>query len=156
MPARTTRTLEKPLSRPRRSPLELLGGRWGLCLLAAAVTALSVYYLAWVAPSLVPVPPGVSVPYPEATRLLEKACAWCGERRVAVALIGAAVVLAGLVLPGRGLRYHLWLAIVLSCALGFTYLSISAPLDRLVDRVKASLPEERPLPDFLPGGAGRK
>jgi hypothetical protein len=153
MSVKTLKTVDRPPTSyaPRRTVFSMLGSRFGLFLIASGVTGLLVYYLAWEAPWLVPVPPGVKVPYPEATRFLEKVAIWCGEHRVSTALLGAMLVLPGLLSRWSGPRYHLWCAILVSCALGFSYLSISAPLDRLVQQVKSNLPDARRVPDYLPG-----
>ena len=151
MHSRTTRMVDKPQSSQRRTIFAFIGTRWGCFLVAAGVTSLLAYYLAWVAPALVPVPPGVKVPYPAATRFLEGVCAWCGQHELVVASIGAALLVPGILSRWSGPRYHMWLAVLLGCALGFSYLSISAPLDRLVERVKSALPEGREIPDYLPG-----
>lgn len=146
----TTKRVEKPHGGQKQTVFAFIWTRWGLLLIATGVTSLLVYYLAWVGPTLVPVPAGLKVPYPEATRFLESVCIWCGTHRIVVALIGAALLVPGLT-PWFGPGYHLWLSILLGCALGFTYISISAPLDRMVEQVKSSLPDERVVPDFLPG-----
>ena len=39
-------------------------------------------------------------------------------------------------------RYYVVLTVLVSLALGFTYLSISAPIDRLVNQVEEAIPED--------------
>ncbi len=121
--------------------------RWKFILLAALPIALSVYYLAWVAPTLVPLPPGVKVSYPAATRFLEEVCSWCGEHRWEVALIGLGLLASGFAFRFliAAERYYIALAALVSVALGFTYLSISAPIDRLIKAVEESFPDNRVL-----------
>ena len=140
---------EPPRQKKRRSiPIK------GLAFLAAAPIALAVIYLTQMAPGLVPVPEEVTVPFPAATRFLEKVCAWSGEHPWWVAITGAGLLLPGAV-SGRGRRYYIWLAILSSLALFFMYLSISAPIDRLIHTVEENLPPPRETPDFLPGKVRR-
>jgi hypothetical protein len=145
-----------PPPEPRKSALELLGTRWGAAFVAVSCAAALVYYLAWVAPALVPVPPGTRVPYPQATRFLEVVCTWCGTHQAWVVIIAAALLIPGLVATWSGPRQHLWLALLMTCVLAFTYLSISAPVDRLVERVRSNLSVDRQVPDFLPGHVREK
>jgi hypothetical protein len=156
MHAPATRRVEKPLSGSGQTVFAFIWTRWGFFLIAAGVTSLLAYYLAWVAPALVPVPPEVKVPYPAATRLLEGVCVWCGAHRIVVASIGAALLVPGFFTRWMGPPYHLKLSILLGCALGFSYISISAPLDRMVEAVKSALPDGREVPDFLPGNVREK
>lgn len=123
---------------------------WKFVLLAALPIALSVYYLAWVAPTLVPVPPGVNVPYPAATRFLEEVCSWCGEHRWEVGFIGLGLLASGFVFQFlmAAERYYVVLAALVSLALGFTYLSISAPIDRLLNAVEEAIPKDNRVPGY--------
>ena len=134
---RTREKKKKAQKKPQRRGPSL---PWRFILLAALPIALSVYYIAWVAPTLVPVPPGVSVPYPAATRFLEEVCSWCGEHRWEVALIGLGLLASGFAFRFliTAERYYVVLAALVSIALGFTYLSISAPIDRLIKAVEGA------------------
>jgi hypothetical protein len=113
------------------------------------LTALAVYYLGWVAPAAVPVDPGVRVPFPEATRFLEKVCTWCGSHNFELVVIGLALIVLGFIarFTSNRERYFTRLAIVVGLLTLFTYLSISAPIDRLIHAVESNLPKEGPLPD---------
>ncbi len=123
---------------------------WKFILLAALPIALSVYFLAWVAPTLVPIPPGTKVPYPAATRFLEEVCSWCGEHRWEVTLIGLGLLASGFALRFliAAERYYVVLAALVSLALGFTYLSIAAPIDRLINAVEEAVPEDNRVPSY--------
>ncbi len=123
--------------------------------MAALPIALSIYYLTMVAPSKIPVPKGVSVPFPAATRFLEGVVMWCQGHPFLVVMAGVGLLIPGFVSRIFAERYYIWLAVATSLAIGFTYLSISAPIDRLIETVKENLPEERKTPDFLPGEVNR-
>ena len=136
--------------RPRRRDSSL---RWKPILVATVPVALSVYYLTLVAPLVVPVPAGVSVPFPAATRFLEQVCLWCGEFPLVAVLIGLALLSPGLLFRSlrKPERYYIPVAVVVSLALGLTYLSISAPLHRLGNAAEAVEPDtpqatDRPYP----------
>ena len=122
---------------------------WKQIFVAAVPIALSVYYLAWVAPALVPLPAGVSVPYPEATRWLEPACVWAGNHQLQVALLGLGLLASGALVRFSltADHYYLVLAVTVSLALGFTYMAISAPIDRLINAVEAAIPSDERVPD---------
>ncbi len=119
---------------------------WGRLLGAAAVLALTVYYLTQTAPTLVPLPEGVNVPFPAATEALEKACAWCGENFKAVAGVAGFLLLFGLFCDKS---YYTTLIVIACLGLGFTYISISAPIDRLLHSVDGTLNQEREFPDYM-------
>ncbi len=116
-------------------------------LLALVPVVLSAYYLIMVTPSLVPVPPDVKVPYPAATRFLEKICMWCSEYPLDTCLIGAGILVAAWIGRLFTERSFIYLAILISLGLGFTYLSISAPIDRLINNVEKSLPKDSRVPN---------
>lgn len=118
-------------------------------LAAVFLTAVSIYYLAWVAPASVPVDPGLKVPFPEATRVLEKVCTWCGAHSFGVVTIGLALILPGFFVrfTSNRERYYTRLAIVVGLLTFFTYLSISAPIDRLIHAVESGIPKDNRVPD---------
>ncbi len=89
------------------------------------------------------------MPYPAATRFLEEVCSWCGEHRWEVALIGVGLLASGLAFRFliAAERYYVVLAALVSLTLGFTYLSISAPIDRLINAVEESVPEDNRVPN---------
>jgi hypothetical protein len=107
----------------------------------AASLILAVYYLAWVAPGLVPLPPGTKVAFPLATRVLEALCEWCGRSRMEVVGIAAGLLGAGFLLRLFFRNYFYTLAIGVALLLGFTWYSISAPVDRLIHSVEENLPK---------------
>ena len=115
----------------------------------ATPVALAVYYFAWVAPTLVPVLPGVKVPFPLATRFLEDVSVWCGDHSRAVLLSGIGVLVPGLLYRSvdKAERYYLRVAIIVSVILGFAYLSISAPIDRFMHAVEENVPQDQRVPD---------
>lgn len=138
--------------RVRRFSLTPLTG----VLLAGVPVALLALYLTKIAPELIPVPAEVNVPFPAATRFLEQVCLWCSAHPWHVLLIGLGLPALGLI-PAAGRRYRVALAVVATLALTFTYLSISAPIDRLLNTVEATLSQtERSVPDFLPDGTTRE
>ena len=122
---------------------------WRCVFLAAVPVAVSVYYVSWVAPALVPVPAWLHVFSPDVTRCIEGMCSWCGEHRWAVVLIGIGLLVPGLCyrLLDRRERYYLRLAVIVSLALGVTYLSISAPLGRLDSAVDEAIPVDKRVPN---------
>ena len=126
-------------------------------LLAAIPVGLTIYYLSWVAPAVVPVPPGVKVPLPSATRFFEEVSVWCGEHSRAVLVIGIGLLTPGLLYREvvKAERYYLRVAIIVSVILGFTYLSISTPLDRFMRAVEENVPQDNRVPDRRDAGADR-
>ena len=119
-------------------------------LFALGAVGLTVYYLLWVTPELVPVPPGVKVPFPAATQFLEGVCQWCTSHRLGVILMATGVLGFGLFLRISARRYYFWVGVLTTVCLSFTYLSISAPIDRLLRSVEEALPPERQFPDYVP------
>ncbi len=100
-----------------------------------------------------PVPADVNVPYPAATRFLEEVCSWCGQHRWQVALIGLGFVASGVFFRFviKVERYYVALTVLVSLGLGFTYLSILAPIDRLIDRVEEAIPEDNRISNHRAG-----
>jgi len=120
---------------PFPKPLELL------C--ALAPLALAVWYLGWVAPDLVPLPPGAKVPFPPATAFLEELCSWSGENQSLLVAIGAIVFATGLFFRFIFNRYFYCLAFVLLLFTGFVWYSISAPVERLIHNVEENIPQRK-------------
>jgi hypothetical protein len=118
---------------PRRARIP-----WRGCLLAATPLALLAWYLVYVGPDLVPVPPHVNVPFPPATRLLEGVIVWCAGHPWYVLGFAAALLVPGLALGGR---YYGRLTVAAAVVLVFAYLSVSAPIDRLLHGVQNTLKE---------------
>ena len=127
---------------------------WGHFFLAALTLGLGVYYMCFVAPTLVPVPVGMSVPFPAATKFLEPICTWCGQNQQMILAVAGALLVPGLLFRVWGRGYYAWLILIVGLSVGFTYLSISAPIDRLLHSVENNLPE-RQIPDYLPGQSTR-
>jgi hypothetical protein len=121
---------------------------WKLVLLAAAPLGLSWYYLTMAAPAEVPVPDGVDVPFPAVLPYLEDMVLWCAAHPIPVACMALALLAVGPFFNTT--RYYIGLAVVVSLFLGFTYLNVSAPIERLLRSVEEKLPEDRKLPDYLP------
>ena len=96
-------------------------------------------YTTLITPDLIPLPRSLNVPFPAATRFLESVCKWCGEHPWHVLGIGAALLLPGILFRFMARRYYIWLTIIMTLTLGFTYISISAPIDRLFNEVEATL-----------------
>jgi len=119
---------------------------WVHVLLAALPLALAAWYLTAVAPGLIPLPPGIDVPFPRVTGALCEACTWCGENQPYVWGGAGALLLAGVLFRLSRIRYYAVLALVSSLALGFTWYSISAPVDRLIRSVEAQLPKDERVP----------
>lgn len=120
-------------------------------LVAGIPIALAAYYLTRVAPALVPLPEGIELPFPAATRVLERTIAWCGKNPERVLAIAGGFLGAGALLRFRFQRYYLMLGLITALSLAFTYYSISAPVDRLLKNVKDNIPQ-REVPDYLPKG----
>ena len=134
---------------PGQAPRQPFTLAWRSIFLAAVPVAVSVYYVSWVAPALVPVPEGLNVFLPDVTRFLEEMCSWCGEHRWAAVLIGIGLLVPGSLyrLVDRRERYYFRLAVIVSLSLGFTYLNISAPLGRLDRAVEEAIPVDKRVPN---------
>lgn len=143
-PPRNLQTEEDP--KPRRARAVIVA--WKHFIWAAAFIGLSFVYLTQVAPGAVPLPEDVKVPFPAATKVLEGVCAWCGENATTVAILGLVLLVPGLFprFTASKERYYTRLAILVALALGFTYISISAPIDRLIHAVEKSLPSDQRFP----------
>ncbi len=133
---------------PGQAPRQPFTLTWRSVFLAAVPSALAVYYVSWVAPTLEPVPEGLHVFSPDVTRFLEEMCTWCGEHQWEVVLIGIGLLLPGLCyrLQAKRERFYVRLAIIVSLVLGFTYLNISAPLGRLDRAVDEAIPVDHRVP----------
>lgn len=107
--------------------------------ISAIPIAILVLYLTVIAPGLVPVPRSVKVPFPAATRFLEQVVDLCAHNPWHVLGIGASLLLPGILFRFMDNRYYVWLAVVMTLTLGFVYISISAPIDRLMHGVEAKL-----------------
>ncbi len=143
-----TASRRRSRSTGRKTTVPWFSVPWKCFLIALVPVVLAVCYMGWVAPSLVPVSTGVKVPFPAATRFLESVCAWCGKHRLVVLSIGL-----GLLVPGTFSRlftgrYYVVVAVFVSVALSFAYLSISAPIDRLLHAVEQSIPKDERIPDY--------
>ena len=144
-------------TKKRRRPSAIFPNR-KLALAAAIPVALLVVYSAFVAPTPteVPIPLGVKVPFPAATDFLVPIVQWCGDNPIAVIAIGVGLMLPGVFISRIANWYYPRLGIVTVLVLGFSYISIAAPIDRLINDVEQRLVEEqRPIPDHLPGGIHR-
>ncbi len=122
---------------------------WGYLLLAGIPLSLSAYYLTQVAPDLVPIPQGVKVPFPILNQVLEPVCVWSGENPQWILGIGGLLLLAGLLFRVSISRYYVTLAVTTTLALGLTWYSISAPVDRLIKNVEDNLPRDQRLDGVL-------
>ena len=109
---------------------------------ASVPVALLVGYMTWIAPGLVPVPEGLTVPSRAATEFLEKVCTWCGGNPKCTGLIALTLLLPGMFFRVIGERYSIRLTVVASAALLFVYFSISAPIDTMRDVVDEAIPED--------------
>jgi hypothetical protein len=107
--------------------------------ISAIPIGILVLYVTLVAPGIIPVPRSVKVPFPEATRFLEWVCQWCGQHPWHVLGIGASLLLPGILFRFVANRYYIWLTVLMMLTLGFVYISISAPIDRLFNGVEAKL-----------------
>ena len=146
---RTDSTEQPPQPTKRRRWIPALP--WARVALAAAPVALAVYYLTQVAPTEVPTLNTLDTPFPAVTQRLAEVSLWCAARPWSTAFIGLGLLVLGAILPIDRDRYYTRLAIVVGLLLGFTYYSISAPIERLLEGVRQTLPEERMLPDPLSG-----
>jgi hypothetical protein len=138
----------KRFSRLRSLPWRPLG-------LAAAPLALLATYLAVVAPAKVAGLEGVEVPYPEATDLLVELSLWCHGHPVELVIICLGILVPGMVLTRLARRYYTVLAIAATLTLGFGWYTISAPVDRLLQDVKDSIPEDHRVPSYNRSGPSR-
>lgn len=123
---------------------------WKRLAWASVPVGLLAYYMTMVAPRLIPVPPDVRVPFPALTTSLEELCTWCGDHRLAVLLVGAGLLLAGALFRLTAARYYVILTVVATFTLTMTFLSVSAPIDRLLKKVEASLPKDSRVPSHRP------
>jgi hypothetical protein len=121
--------------------------RFALALVPAALLA---WYLGWLAPDLVPVPPGVKVVYPALTHILEEVAPWCGKHQVETVAIACGVLALGLLSRFSMGRCYTVLAVALWLALGLSYYSLSAPVDRLLKAVEDQLPKDQRVPSSRP------
>jgi len=145
----STHTEEKHTEQKKKRFLPWRAGlRWKPFASALIAVGLLVFYLTRVAPSLIPVPPGIRVPCPQATAVLEDVCAWCGDHQGYVVLMAAGLLAAGFLRPLSAARYFVYVAIFSSLALTFTYFSISAPIDRLLKAVQDNLPKDKRVPSY--------
>lgn len=155
--ARNRELMRKPRKRPERieEPAKRKSGRaWmpeKMLLLAAIPVALLAVYLVFIAPDSIPLPRGVKVPFPALTRLLQRLSTWCASNPGYTALIALGLLVPGVVVRSFSKRYYTLLTVVASLALIVSYISIAAPIDRLLNAVERTLTEEqRTVPDYLP------
>ena len=122
-----------------------------MAILAAVPIAITIYYVTIVAPTIIPVPHTVDVPFPKLTKFLEGVCEWCGTHKLEVLGIGIAFFLPAIFMRTFSERYCFRLFLLSSLVLCLTFISISAPIDRLIDRVETSLKNETrpPPPDYM-------
>lgn len=119
---------------------------WPLVLMAAVPVLLAVYYLTMVGPREAHLLAAVDVPLPGATKFLGDVCVWCGKNPIKVVLMGIGLLMGGLLSSLLAARYYIFLTILVSLGLGFTYYAVSAPVDRLIKAVKESVPQDRRVP----------
>src|SRR5262245_48727908 len=112
-------------------------------LVSVGTLGVGVWYLGWVAPGQVPVPPGTKVPFPQATAFLEGLCGWCGDNQSLVVAAAVCLFVTGLFLRFLIPKYFYAMAIVLGLFTGFTWYSISAPVDRLIKDVEDNIPQRK-------------
>jgi hypothetical protein len=124
---------------------------WKPLLIAGIPAVLAWYYLVVAAPPELPVPPGLKVPFPELLPYLENVVVWCSERSLLTAGIALALV-GSTFLTSNSTRSAIALGVLLLIGTGFFYVSIHAPVERLLRSVEQNLPEERKLPEYLPPG----
>ena len=122
---------------------------WKPILFAGIPLAIAWYYLVVAAPRELPVPPGLKVPFPGILPYLENIVAWCSEHSWMSTGIAIGLV-ASTFLASNPTRYAVAQGILVLLVTGFFYLSIHAPVERLMRAVEQNLPEDRQLPDYLP------
>ena len=120
---------------PFPTPLEFL--------VSVGTLGLGVWYMGWVASGQVPVPPGTKVPFPQATAFLEAVCTWCGENQSLVVAAAVGLFVTGLFLRFLIPKYFYAMAIAVGLFTGFTWYSISAPVDRLIHNVEENIPKRK-------------
>ncbi len=135
----------RPKSKPHR-PTRRRWIPWSRVAWTALPIGLAVYYLTLVAPSLVPLAPNIDVPYPQLTRTLEPFCAWCGAHPEIVAAVGLALLIPVALSEIWPQRIHVWTIILVTFGLSATYLSISAPVDRLITSFDAAISSYERVP----------
>jgi hypothetical protein len=131
---------EEDQKKKKKSSTPFASLPWLLVLLAAVPLGLLCYYVTAVAPTRIPVPASVNVPFPALTQFLEQVCGWCGKNPLQVTLAGLGLLALGALLPISPSMYYPGLAIVSTVALFLSYYSISAPVDRLLKDVHDILP----------------
>jgi hypothetical protein len=139
------RKAKEPVAR-KRDESRFTHFPWGFLLAAAVPVGLAAYYLTQVAPGLVPLPEGAKVPFPDLTATLEVIIGWSGQNPEWVFGIGGALLAAGCLFRVAIARYYAVLAVAASVALGLTWYSISAPVDRLIRSVEDNLPRDSRVP----------
>ena len=122
---------------------------WKPLLFAGIPAALAWYYIVVAAPREIPVPPGLKVPFPELLPYLENIVVWCSEHDWITGGIAVGLV-ANTFFANRPTRCAIIQGILVLLFTGFMYISISAPVERLMRAVQQNLPEDRQLPDYLP------
>ena len=122
---------------------------WKPIVFAGIPAALAWYYLVVAAPREIPVPPGLNVPFPDLVPYLENIVTWCTEHSWMSGAIAIGLV-ASSFLASNPTRYAIAQGILVLLVTGFFYLSIHAPVERLMRAVEQNLPEDRQLPDYLP------
>jgi hypothetical protein len=137
---------ERDKKRTRKPWLHLA---WKPILFSGIPAAIAWYYLVVAAPQELPVPPGLKVPFPDLIPYLENIVAWCSEHTWMSTGIAIGLV-ASTFLASNPTRYAVAQGILILLITGFFYLSIHAPVERLMRAVEQNLPEDRKLPDYLP------
>jgi len=133
----------------KKSKARRLHVPWKPIVFAGIPVALAWYYLVVAAPRDIPVPPGLTVPFPELTPYLENMVVWCSEHAWITGGLALGLV-ASTLLANNPTRCAIIQGILVLLLTGFAYVSISAPVERLMRAVQQNLPEDRQLPDYLP------
>ena len=137
--AATTKS-EPSKTEAKKSPQRQRFFPWRYCLVAAFAISLLAYYVTRVAPGL---PLNPDPPFPVLAQAIEDACFWCGENQGYTFAIAAGLLVPGIILfRVSAKRYYVFLTLMAILTLGITYYFVSAPIERLFQSVKDSIPKD--------------
>ena len=129
-----------PQEKRKASPTVLLpsGGEVAVALFPMA---LAVWYFGWEASDCASRMAALDVAFPALTELLVALCLWCGAHHGALFWIAGGLLAVGFVARLFVRRYFLILGVAASILVGFTWYTIAAPVERLINNVEQNLPK---------------
>jgi hypothetical protein len=136
-------------AREKQGRAKLTDFPWALILISAVPVCLLACYLTFIAPVRLRGLAGADVPFPAATEFLADVSRWCEGHPFEAWLIALGLLAGGFVLPVPTGKYYIALTIAAALTLGYSYYSLSAPVDRLLKGVQDSRLPERSSTDRL-------